>query len=1113
MTYRFLPFVRRGLAARLPTPDQLTGDIPARAGLAVRLALNHGGSAQVNVHVHGPGDVIGVDPRVIVRTDPVRLSRDFPPNQLALLEFEAPDLPWMFTPAAAAAGDRLRPWLVLVVVKKQPGVAITVRRDRPLPQLLIEAPAVPADELPDLAESWAWAHAHVVEQAPPASVPDHLAHNPDLNVARLLCPRRLEDDTDYVAALVPAFESGRLAGLGQQVPDAATTAPAWGGAGGVGPTVTLPTYFHWEFRTGPEGDFEQLARRLVPRPVPDTVGRRRMSIAAAHPALPDLPEAARIVELEGALRAPEAGSGAALTPAHATWVARLAEILDAPADRVAEGASPEAEDVAPPIYGGRHVQAERLVGTPHRWLSELNTDPRHRASAGLGTEVVRLNQEAWVHAAWEQVGDVLAANALLDRARFLQQVLDRVHRRHVLPLPEDALLTFTATVHARVLHAGRALSRQVIRSTVPAGALDVGCRRMLSPRSTVLVRAARAAKLREVASVPVAVVGELAQGERSFDLLGTVPDGLISSRLLDRVGRAPTGEVGAEIGAVGRVPAPLVRQLADVARQVAAGPAKLPVRLRPNLAKTGVLLPEHLSAIGAVAGVVALTGSAASAGTTSTVSGLAAAILATSLAQPGVTGFVLEPKRRGAALTAIVAQGPAAPPGPLVAGLGRAVVTSPVGGATPRGAAVRAQIGLSAAGVRALPDVPVVTIPRDGDVVVGRPIFPTPNVPVPVKDVTIVSKFVEAFQAHRKAIELTPVSVIPPPSKLDLVAARTTLVAATDPHDVVTARARLAVRIGQGALHQGLVGRFAQLTPLDPVMAAPVIGEPLYRPLAKADPDRFLPGLGLIPDNTLTLLETNPRFVEAFMVGANHEMNRELLWRGYPTDRRGTPFRRFWDRGDGGPDIPPVHEFRSTAMLGTNGGADLRGSLVLLVRGQLLRRFPHTVLYAAPARFDGTFDTSPTVIKVPIFCGQVDPDVTFAGFELTREDVEPAPGWYFVLAEQPTEPRFGLDVGGSGALTTWSDLTWDRAGVGEGEHLTLAAGGLGGTTLRIVDSGPSATFGRTSADMAAITFQRPFRAVVHTAEVLEGVDGGGLAQLRPVLSKARILRPIVLPGD
>ena len=31
------------------------------------------------------------------------------------------------------------------------------------------------------------------------------------------------------------------------------------------------------------------------------------------------------------------------------------------------------------------------------------------------------------------------------------------------------------------------------------------------------------------------------------------------------------------------------------------------------------------------------------------------------------------------------------------------------------------------------------------------------------------------------------------------------------------------------------------------------------------------------------------------MVGLNHEMARELLWREYPTDQRGSYFRQFWD--------------------------------------------------------------------------------------------------------------------------------------------------------------------------------------------------------------------------
>ena len=78
-------------------------------------------------------------------------------------------------------------------------------------------------------------------------------------------------------------------------------------------------------------------------------------------------------------------------------------------------------------------------------------------------------------------------------------------------------------------------------------------------------------------------------------------------------------------------------------------------------------------------------------------------------------------------------------------------------------------------------------------------------------------------------------------------------------------------------------------------MAAPEIDMPVYDYLARLDPERFLPGVGEIPDEAITLLETNPRFVEALLVGLNDEMNRELLWRAFPTDQRGTPFRRFWD--------------------------------------------------------------------------------------------------------------------------------------------------------------------------------------------------------------------------
>ena len=69
----------------------------------------------------------------------------------------------------------------------------------------------------------------------------------------------------------------------------------------------------------------------------------------------------------------------------------------------------------------------------------------------------------------------------------------------------------------------------------------------------------------------------------------------------------------------------------------------------------------------------------------------------------------------------------------------------------------------------------------------------------------------------------------------------------------------------------------------------------MFEPLSDYSPEIFLPGIKDIEDNTVGILETNPIFINSYMVGLNHEMARELLWRGYQTDQRGSYFRQFWD--------------------------------------------------------------------------------------------------------------------------------------------------------------------------------------------------------------------------
>ena len=59
-----------------------------------------------------------------------------------------------------------------------------------------------------------------------------------------------------------------------------------------------------------------------------------------------------------------------------------------------------------------------------------------------------------------------------------------------------------------------------------------------------------------------------------------------------------------------------------------------------------------------------------------------------------------------------------------------------------------------------------------------------------------------------------------------------------------------------------------------------------------------MPGLDKFPLNRCGIFESNQAFIEAYMVGLNHEMAREMLWREFPADLRQTFFRQFWDKRD-----------------------------------------------------------------------------------------------------------------------------------------------------------------------------------------------------------------------
>ena len=546
-TYRFLPWARRGLADRIADAD--TGaPLAPRAKVTVGITVSNVGETPYALNLYGPGDVIGVDPRMIVRTDPRAASSDAEPNYLPLIEFDPPDFPWLFTPAKAGTGERLRPWCVLIVVDLDRVDAPRTETGKPLPIVTLSAEAA-ATELPDLAESWAWAHTQVLAPAGTVNIATELADKPAANVSRLLAPRRLEPGHRYAACLVPAFDAGVTRGLGDTPVADAPLKPAWQAP--FTQAVTLPVFFHWTFATGPAGDFESLARRLRPFKAPADLGVQPMYIGAAGPELPVLPpdDPDATLPMDGALRAPARGP-ATLADVPVTVQNALRSALDVPAAQGGGGAQDSTAPLAPPIYGEWHSRQHTAAAALPAWQHELNLDPRARAAAGLGAEIERQNQESFMHWSWEQVGRILEANRLMSQTRLSQEALQRVHAKHFATQPADRLLQLAAPLAARTRQGLLTLQANVAASSLPDATTDPALRRLTSPQRPALAKAQRRGGAMR-GTPRVSMLARLASGTLDVDPGRFVPSGLLGLPALGTLALPETGDAAVALQSIG----------------------------------------------------------------------------------------------------------------------------------------------------------------------------------------------------------------------------------------------------------------------------------------------------------------------------------------------------------------------------------------------------------------------------------------------------------------------------------------------------------------------------------------------------------------------------------
>jgi len=899
----FTSWVRRGAAGAILQPDPAAGAYAGPATFQPSITLSRDGAPQPamtgpQLTLLGPGAVIGINSKSVVRTDPARSARNVEDNYLVQMELSRPDLPWMFTPAKQNDQNRLRPWMVLIVVDAS---TTQVQPGQPLPRITVNDA-----ELPDLNDSWAWAHVQVTVDDPATAAAALAPASGGSAVSRFLCPRRLAPDTAYLACLVPSTLMGKQTGLGLPLDAGPAIEPAW--TVGAGQDVVLPVYYSWKFSTGDDGDFKSLVLRLQGFPATsiEGFGTKPVDMSAPWQSPPEIGDGSTI-QLDGAL-----STGVDIPVADAITTAfqpRLTTLLNFPAtlDPASSSGNSTVSAVAPPIYGNRHAGVN-TVPTDPGWLQTLNLDPRRRIAAAFGTRYVQENQEFLMAQAWDQLGAVQEANRLQALAELAAEVADRLHQRHFQTLGPSELFSIAAPTRTRLLMSqGSTLQATADATPLPTGALTVAFSRFSRP------------------------LGPL--GSRAFN--SVTPTVL-------------------ENGIAGRV-------------QVTPTPAA----------------PDGLAAI------------------------KPSPVLATT-----ATGLMAARGWQG--LTTIEQAIPS--PGNLIP-IRQAVsgVAKPVKG-----------LGLQT----------------------GLPIFITAP---------------------------PPTNAAPPPS----LAAVLTL--------ALTPSAGIRRRFGGRAKIPDTLGGNSGSTK---VMACPQFTAPLGMALLSKHKEWLLPGLGNFPDDRVTVVFTNGAFVEAFLAGVNHEMNRELLWREYPTDQRGTPFRYFWPRPDRNPDIPPITSWNLSTPLGQNGannGLDVENMVVLLVRGELLHRYPNTIVYAAPGVIaDGALGLNTGVDWTPPqFLIKLDGRTTAFAYPLKRSDIQsniPAgnAGYYFVFSEPITGPRFRFSPDPIVPLQLWSDLDWGTVPQSRG----FAVAGLD-LAPPPGETGPGAPrWNNDSADTARIAFARPFRVGYHADELL-----------------------------
>ena len=1095
--YAFLPWMRQGLGNKIAEEDALGAPVSGssyadqRAKLTVDLKLKYrklsNGSVDEDIiskaiHIVGPADIKGINPRAILRTEPKQNVSNFEANLLPYIEFYEEDFPWRYTPVSPqTSGDdiaKLRPWISLLVLAEG---EYELRDNGDAPPVVSISDSAVHQALGPQDETWAWCHVHLNQSLDGTSLTDEVSdildNDPDIGISRIICPRKLQKSTSYTAFLIPTFEVGRLAGLSQDTSQIKAQAPAWVKENGqvsittvAGfPANTFPYYYQWAFKTGKYGDFETLVSILTPFAVEADAGKMDMDIQNPGYGLEGVADT-QTIGFEGALRPPDFSSKPFPDQEeNKAFTTQLKDLLNLSIE-AAEGTGSDnvfynaafVEDpiITPPIYGYWHAMTNKLRTPGASWLEDLNLDPRFRGMAGLGTRTVQDKQEEYMEQAWQQIGDINAANQKIREAELAKAVNQQIYKKHLLTTDDDQFSQLTGAVHRRIMNSeGNKTVRQTIKeSRIPTAVNSATFKRITRPEKKNIRRINEATATgtgvhRQVVSKFNTGSGSQTDPQITAAKLKQASSNTLSSTAaVSDVSLAKQNYLAEDTYLV----RDLLFQSVEIAGLETFNATTIKGKIDETAGEYELIRNSDPSRWANLKGQVESAIDQMDSNTYQVTEGQIEVQLASNTYNGIFQGVSADPEAE-------------TPSGKAF----KNVVIS---------RELQANEELRIGRVTTLADIETYeNLLSSFTNLSTQPSFVAPQLREPVPDL-------EGTFTHLKD-QLSPQRTIP-------------------------AKALSNIRVWEN-------GTLVPLEKLKPIMAYPEFEEPVYEALSQISQDFILPNVAQLPANSITILETNQSVVESYLTGMNHEMARELLWREYPTDQRGSYFRQFWDVRDNlfeeddelKKDIQEIHQWKNP--LGYNRMENGAANLVLVVRGDLLLKYPGTILYAQKAEYN---DTDPTQDRelpeeiteentlFPLFSAELEPDIFLFGFALSVEEARGQrvyhantdtsnlnPGWFFVFRERPGQVKFGLDdyadpLGNADTmpddnLPSWNDLSWEHL-VTNKEDLTTYVMNFSKPIQINTATSADPAWGNNSADMASILYQNPVIFARHAAEML-----------------------------